>query len=158
MLEQSEDLEKVSSGSNEHIETFKGEFDNLVTHSETIKTDSKQITTEVFASLAKIDHVLFKVKGYKGAFNHDTQSLTDAQNCRLGKWYTAEGKKHFGHTQAYKQLQKPHERVHDGINKGLAYVYEKNDNDPSYILEQFRDSEEASIEVFALIDKMLKQN
>ncbi len=158
MLEQSEDLEKVSSGSNEHIETFKDEFDNLVTHSNTIKTDSKQITTEVFASLAKIDHVLFKVKGYKGAFKHDLKSLGDAQNCRLGKWYASTGKKHFGHTQAYKQLQGPHERVHQGINKALGYVYEKNDNDPKYILEHFKDSEDASVEVFELIDKMLLEN
>jgi len=156
MLEQSEALETVSETSNEHIESFKEEFEKLVDNSKIIEKDSNQIRFQVFGSLAKLDHILFKVEGYKGILRRNVEAMNDHQSCRLGKWYSGIGKEYFGSTKAYAALEQPHARVHSGVNKALKTV--RDDSiDNEVILEYIQDSEAASKEVFALIDEMLKQ-
>jgi methyl-accepting chemotaxis protein len=158
MLEQSENLEEIASKSGAHIETFRNGYDALVESSMVIKSDSEQIAMEIFASLAKLDHILFKVEGYKGVFDHTHEELTTHTNCRLGRWYTSTGKEYFGHTEAYRQLERPHKVVHDGVNDALECVRTGTClNDISVVLDNFERSEQASQEVFDLINRMLRE-
>ena len=158
MLEQSENLESVANDSNEHINNFKLKFSELISNSNTIQDDAKFISMEIFGTLAKIDHILFKVLGYKGVFTDDHSELSSHTACRLGKWYETTGKENFGQTSAYKELEAPHKMIHDEINKALKCISEGEClNDINYVKNLFTNAEEASKNVFEAINKMLKE-
>ena len=158
MLEQSENLESVANDSNKHINDFKTKFSDLISSSDTIQDDAKNISLEIFGTLAKIDHILFKVLGYKGVFTDDHQELSDHTSCRLGKWYETTGKENFGKTTAYKGLESPHKIIHDEINKALKCMRDGEClNDINYVKNLFINAEKASKDVFDSINKMLKE-
>ncbi|MDD3344762.1 MAG: methyl-accepting chemotaxis protein, partial [Sulfurospirillaceae bacterium] len=92
MFKQNEEVEAVALESNHHIEKFKDEFSELQNNAATINSDSSNITFAIFAALAKLDHVLFKISGYGSIFDREHRELSDHTNCRLGKWYDGVGK------------------------------------------------------------------
>ena len=112
----------------------------------------------VFMSLAKLDHVIWKVNTYistheaKPAFN-----FVDHHNCRLGKWYfEGDGYKYFSHTASYKRLDAPHSRVHNGTHK----VFELIQHTPvnlSEVKKAFTSIEESSKEVFTILDDIMEE-
>ena len=158
MLEQSESLEDVANNSNKYVNNFKNEFSKLINSSSIIQKDAKNISLEIFCTLAKIDHVMFKVKGYKGVFTGSCKQMGDHTACRLGKWYESVGKDNFGTTQGYKELVSPHKIIHEDINKALKCVEDGSClNDINYVLNLFKNSEEASKNVFLCINKMLEE-
>lgn len=158
MLEHSEQLEEISCESGTHIDTFTQGYSALIESSQTIKSDSEKIAVQIFGSLAKLDHVLFKVKGYQGVFDDDHAQLGDHMNCRLGKWYATTGREHFGQTDAYRKLEIPHKKVHEGVNAALECVRTGTClQDISVVLNHFDDAETASKEVFSLINQMLTE-
>jgi uncharacterized phage infection (PIP) family protein YhgE len=159
MLDQSEQLESISEQSSEHIDAFSQGFDLMVDSSMVIKDDSEKIAMQIFGSLAKLDHVLFKVDGYQGVFDDTHAKLSNHTNCRLGKWYDTVGKEHFGNTNAYRKLEAPHKVVHDGVNNALECVGTGTClNDINVVLNYFEEAENASSEVFSLIDQMLEEH
>jgi len=112
----------------------------------------------VFMSLAKLDHVIWKVNTYistheaKPAFN-----FVDHHNCRLGKWYfEGDGHKYFSHTANYQKLDAPHARVHNGTHK----VFELIQHSPVNLAEvkkAFTSIEESSKEVFSVLDDIMEE-
>ena len=158
MLEQSEKLEGIASDSSKYVNDFKNKFSELIENSPVIEEDAKIIALEIFATLAKLDHVLFKVQGYKGVFSNNHEELSTHTSCRLGKWYAATGKDNFGDTVAYKELEAPHKIIHEEINKALRCIEDGNClNDINYVLGLFKNAEKASQDVFACINKMLEE-
>ena len=158
MLEQSEKLEGIANDSNEYVNDFKNKFSELIENSSVVEDDAKTIALEIFSTLAKLDHVLFKVQGYKGVFSNDYKDLSTHTSCRLGKWYASTGKDNFGQTSAYKELEAPHKIIHDEVNKALKCMEEGNClNDINYVLGLFENAEKASQDVFTCINKMLEE-
>ena len=112
----------------------------------------------VFMSLAKLDHVIWKVNTYistheaKPAFN-----FVDHHNCRLGKWYfEGDGHKYFSHTSSYKRLDASHSSVHNGTHK----VFELIQHSPvnlSEVKKAFTSIEESSKEVFSVLDDIMEE-
>lgn len=158
MIEQSEQLEDIATSSGGHIHKFQDGYSGLVESSNTIKADSEKIAVQIFGSLAKLDHILFKVEGYKGIFDNKGTELSDHTNCRLGQWYAKTGKEHFGKTEAYRKLEKPHKEVHDGVNQALDCVRKGTClHDINFVIDNFERSEQASSEVFKYINEMLEE-
>jgi len=158
LLEQSKRLENVANDSSSYVENFKNQFVELVETSDIIEKDANKISIEIFGTLAKIDHILFKVIGYKGVFTGKAEAMGDHLNCRLGKWYATTGKEYFGNTKAYKELEVPHQTVHKEINKALECIRSGEClSDINYVLNLFKNSEEASQLVFSTINKMLEK-
>ncbi len=158
MFEQSENLEKVANDSNGYIGDFKSKFLDLISHANIITEDAESISLEIFGTLAKIDHILFKVLGYKGVFTENYEELSSHTACRLGKWYETTGKENFGTTAGYKALEAPHKTIHEEINKALKCIREGEClNDIDYVKNLFANAEEASKEVFNSINAMLKE-
>lgn len=109
----------------------------------------------IFMSLAKLDHVIWKVNTYLSSMSKkEVFSLVDHNSCRLGKWYThGLGKEQFGNTPSYRLLEQPHSVVHD-MTKNIFECIEKGTS----ILEQQRfidEMETASDKVFEVLDKIL---
>jgi len=158
MFAQSESMEEIANNSNAKISNFKEEFLNLTNSTCEVKKDTKHITYEVFASLAKLDHVLFKVHGYKGVFEQKDLTVVSHSNCRFGKWYADEGKNLFSTTPSYSKIDKPHEIVHKSIKVALDCVKKGTClNDINVVIDEFQKSEDASKELFLLLGDMLEE-
>ena len=110
----------------------------------------------VFMSLAKLDHVLWKVNTYYSAATKEEQfKFVDHNNCRLGKWYNeGEGKQSFSHTPNYSKLETPHAVVHNGTHKVFDLMV-KDVVDTKALASAFEEMERGSDEVFSTLDKIL---
>ena len=110
----------------------------------------------VFMSLAKLDHILWKVNTYYSAITKKEQfAFVDHHSCRLGKWYyEGKGKEHFASSPHYKQLEAPHAVVHNGTHKVFELIAQENP-DRDAIYEAFEEMERGSDEIFDILDKIL---
>jgi len=114
-----------------------------------------------FATLIKIDHVIYKTIAYTSVLDEtpDSRMLVDGHNCRLGKWYDTKGKDLFGLTTAYKMLKEPHNQVHDNVISCMSELKENglNKDNTDFYLNKMRKMEEASVKVFDLLNKMVDE-
>jgi len=118
------------------------------------------ITDRVFMSLAKLDHIIWKVNTYLSVANKEPAfKFVDHKNCRLGKWYSEGlGKRYFSTTPSYSKLDHPHSKVHNGTHHVFDTIEKTKDNlDYSQLLTAFKEMEDASVDVFTLLDKILHE-
>lgn len=110
----------------------------------------------VFMSLAKLDHILWKVNTYYSVATKKEQfKFVNHHNCRLGKWYyEGEGKENFSKTSSYDKLEAPHAVVHNGTHK-IFDLMSKDKIDIEAIKSAFNEMEEGSNEVFFTLDQIL---
>ena len=158
MHEDSEKLEVEANASISNLDNFKETLQKLIENSKTIEHDNQHTTYELFATLAKLDHILFKVNAYNGVFNNKDQELSDHHHCRFGKWMNDIGKKLFSDTPTYSQIEQPHSEVHNNAIEALKCV--KTGvclQDISVVIEHFNKAEEESKKLFVLIDQMINE-
>ncbi len=112
----------------------------------------------VFMSLAKLDHVLWKVNTYISAHQAKPAfDFVDHHNCRLGKWYyEGNGNRYFSHTSGYKELEAPHAKVHNGTHKVFELIQHKP-MDIAAVKEAFESIEESSKNVFFVLDTIMEE-
>ncbi|MCW8907639.1 MAG: CZB domain-containing protein [Sedimenticola sp.] len=106
-------------------------------------------------SLAKLDHVLWKVNTYLSVnMNEPAFDFVDHHNCRLGKWYyQGEGKEFFSESSHYVAIEQPHSVVHQGT-KGVFELLGTGQRDYPALMRAFRTMEESSQQVFAMLDRV----
>jgi len=156
--ERSTSMESISSASSEKLNRFQLSLEGLQNRTIDIDSDSTNVLYSAFVILVKLDHLLFKSRGYKTVFlNRADDEFFDHHGCRLGKWYEhGQGKEIFGSIPSYSKLEFPHKVVHDRIHDAIHCVKsgtcgEKSTNVMSY----FKDAEAASRDVFNLLSSML---
>lgn len=117
----------------------------------------------IFIVLAKLEHILYKSRVYNSIIS--LQKMLQEQKtheCELGAWYGAEGKRRFAHTTAYLQIASPHEIVHKNANQNLSYLGNNPQSstlqNSQIILNNFELMENASHEMFVLLDAMLNES
>lgn len=110
----------------------------------------------VFMSLAKLDHILWKVNTYYSAITKEEQfKFVDHHNCRLGKWYyEGDGKELFSGSSHYRALETPHATVHNGTHKVFDLMVAQ-DVDRVALVKAFEEMETGSVAVFETLDKIL---
>jgi hypothetical protein len=142
------------------IEDLKGKIISFEKNASRSVYEVDYISDKIFASLAKIDHVIYKNNVYALLFGEENDfAQVDHKNCRLGKWYTTGiGKEEFSDTASYKKIEAPHAVVHDNANRlvnecaGQKVICSKD------IIEDMVDKiEEASLQVFVLLDAMVEE-
>ncbi|MDP3267059.1 MAG: methyl-accepting chemotaxis protein [Sulfuricurvum sp.] len=158
--ERSSSMETISSSSSEKLSRFQASLSGLQERTIEIDNDSTDVLYSVFVVLTKLDHLLFKSRGYKTVFlNRVDDEFADHHGCRLGQWYdTGLGKEVFGSVASYPRLEAPHKIVHDRIHDAIHCVKsgtcgEKATN----VMTYFKDAESASREVFNLLTSMLRE-
>ncbi len=116
--------------------------------------DSASADTQLFLTLAKLDHILWKVNTYFSIFEgKPAMTFVDSDHCRLGKWYhEGEGKRRFSSTAAYQELRRPHAEVHDATRE----VFDRlgPDDDIERLGDAVARMERASSDVFRILDRM----
>ncbi|PHQ82225.1 MAG: hypothetical protein COB69_02410 [Phycisphaera sp.] len=114
---------------------------------------------QTFMSLAKLDHIIWKVNTYISVIEHEPSfTFVDHHNCRLGKWYEqGDGQASFSSTMSFAGLEQPHSEVHDATR--LVFAELAKDGEPNYTVmtSYLNDMEAASDGVFRYLDQMLKE-
>lgn len=117
-----------------------------------------------FSILIKIDHILFKFRGYMIVHDGENSPLVrevmvDHHMCRLGKWYEGQGKELFGKTPSYGHLEKPHMLVHSNVHEVVRIMqssdWSKDPGTQAQILDCIEQWEKASDGVFHGFDKII---
>lgn len=108
----------------------------------------------VFLSLAKLDHVLWKVNTYLSInMREPAFQFVDHHNCRLGKWYyEGDGRDYFSSSMHFNALEAPHAKVHGATHN----IFELLQDGAGYkvLLEELDAMEQASRDVFSCLDQI----
>jgi chromosome segregation ATPase len=141
-----------------HTGLFDKEIHSLHESTKHFLNELDDLGDNVFMSLAKIDHVLWKTNSYLSVYEHKPAfKFVDHHNCRLGKWYfEGNGEKYFSHTPSYEKLNEPHAGVHNGTLK-VFEALEKEEIDFAVINDAFHIIEENSKGIFEVLDAILTQ-
>jgi methyl-accepting chemotaxis protein len=154
----SEHLKSVVWKFSELMANFEESMESLKSKATVIDDDISIIEDRIFANLVMIDHVVFKSNAYSSlALDQKIASFGSHKECRLGKWYFGEGQKRFGQTQSFKQMNAPHEKVHENVLKAMHYLDENSCvENKDTIIQSFKNMEEASAQLFVLAEKLVE--
>jgi PAS domain-containing protein len=141
------------------IDTLNGHIQIFGENAEKAKRETLILANYTFASLAKVDHVIYKNNVYSLIFGeeNDFKAATHTE-CRLGKWCSSEGLQQYGATNAFKKLDAPHAIVHQEANAlaqkcvGNKVMCSKED-----IEKSVQKIENASLDVFRILDEMVEE-
>lgn len=153
-----EQVQVSISESNESIGTFNVNMDNNATMMRETFSHTEHTAERVFMSLAKLDHIIWKVNTYLSAITKKEQfNFVDHHNCRLGKWYyEGEGADFFKKTPSYSSLETPHSIVHNSTHKIFDQMKTQEIGSDQFV-KIFEEMEHASDQVFATLDRMLQE-
>lgn len=164
ILSDSKDMNTLASNSQENISKFEGvisDFSDTVAKTASL---SKVINGSLFATLVKVDHIIYKHNAYATIFNEDAQkaaTFLDHHNCRMGKWYyEGDGKMMFSHTVAYKKMEVPHTNVHNNVLSAISCtrnadcISVKNFNK---LVKEMASMELSSQELFIHLNNMVQE-
>ena len=144
----------------ENVEILREKIRSFEKNASRSRYEVEYISDKIFASLAKIDHVVYKNNVYALIFGEANEfNKTTHKQCRLGKWYeTGVGREKFKETKAYPKLEQPHATVHTEANR-LAEECSggKAMCSKAEIELMVRKIEAASLEVYAALDEMVKE-
>ncbi|MCA8970605.1 MAG: CZB domain-containing protein [Planctomycetes bacterium] len=121
-------------------------------------SDVGRSNERIFVSLAKLDHVIWKVNTYLSIVRREAQlRYVDHHECRLGKWYyEGEGVKNFRHCSSYGALERPHAQVHAGTRRILD-ILGNLENNYTVMQSAIAEMEAGSDQVFAILDRILAE-
>jgi hypothetical protein len=167
MLDDSEQMKSMADGSRSVVSEFEHKFTEFARSAEITMNKISYAQDVSFASLAKVDHLLFKQKGYIAitdsslAKDASADVALDHHDCRLGKWYeTGHGAEAFSNVPSYRQLETPHALVHKKIQEAVSYLGMNWENDRKLqenILDAFQSAEKASDDVLVMMDRIVAE-
>ncbi|HHI5409752.1 TPA: methyl-accepting chemotaxis protein [Vibrio metoecus] len=128
MVRQTMDAEKYTQMASDTINNFSISFEQVTNASQksiSLVSEAKDVS---FASLVKLDHIIYMQNGYIGLENHGDGHEAHAvgvnhHNCRFGKWYyEGQGFHSFSHLPSYRETEPFHRDVHQYMQQAMALV------------------------------------
>ena len=159
MSDNNEKAKEAANGSITTLEEFKSIFENLMNNIQQMQEGTSSVGLAINMNLAKIDHVLFKTTGYNTIINNTNATIITENECRFGKWLKSNETAKIKTANSFQKIFTPHANVHKGVNSALTYAKSGtiNENYPQ-IIEHFKDSEEASKELFEVLNHVQDEN
>ena len=164
ILSSSDDMNQLASDSQANISNFEDVINDFSKTVSNTATMSKLINSTLFATLVKVDHIIYKHTAYATIFNEDKEKgskFSNHHNCRMGKWYyEGDGKEYFSHTNAYKEMERPHARVHEAVLESVTCVQDSScmhADKFQKLVENMSIMEVNSRELFSHLDNMVKE-
>lgn len=163
MLNDSQEMHEIAHASQSVIGKLEQKFSQFYESAVSSLARARYAQDLSFASLVKVDHVIYKQRAYVLVNDPDHTDCkqaagVDHHNCRLGKWYQGAGKEVFGELPAFRKLEQPHSQVHGAVHRMLSLMElnwahdAKLQND---ILQQLESAEAASLEVMQVIEQLV---
>lgn len=165
MLTDSEEMHEIANSSQGAISKLEQKFGQFYESAVTTMNSARYAQDLSFASLVKVDHVIYKQRAYvliNDPGNDEFKKMVgvDHQNCRLGKWYEGPGKEVFGDAPSFRKLLEPHSKVHSSVHQMLHLMDNKWEHDAALqdkIIETMRKAEDASLEVMSVLDQIVTE-
>ena len=173
LMQEAESMLKDSVTMREKANTSRGvvgevsaRFSQFSTSAKTTLEKTYHALDMSFASLIKVDHIIYKQRAYMalgtgGEEQYVSAVGVDCHGCRLGKWYyEGDGKDRFSDTRAYKAMEAPHHQVHHSAHEMVSYIdkgWEHNVEMQHTIYGQLEKMENASQEVMDTIGYMVAE-
>jgi len=158
----SDNNEKAKDAANTSITTleeFKAIFENLMNNIEQMKSDTSSVSLAINMNLVKIDHVLFKTNGYNAIINNKHTETVTEKSCRFGKWLASDDTSKIKSCPSFSKIDKSHMLVHTAVNSALGYIKDETvEENYGKIIENFKNSEEASIELFTTLTDIQQES
>lgn len=163
MLTDSEEMHEIALSSQSVITRLEEKFGRFYESAKTTLNSAHYSQDLSFASLVKVDHVIYKQRAYALINSPSDNDLckavsVDHQNCRLGKWYEGAGKEVFGDLPSYRALLGPHTQVHSGVHKAVALLdkgWERDEKVQAQIIAAMEGAEVGSAEVMQVLNRLV---
>jgi len=165
MVSQTRSLDQWSQATQEELSSFSQQFDRVYQAANEIIGVLEYAKDTTFASLVKIDHILYLERGYMAASQGGEEYIkaisVGHHDCRLGKWYDeGYGKQAFSTVPSYRALESPHAKVHSLMQKGVEQSrgdWMHDEKMLSGIVKTMREAESQSYEVMRLMTSMVEE-
>ncbi len=156
MIEKSDSMNRNIEHMISNITTLQEHIDHSVDQSHSMNDAIMHMRDHMFVTLAKVDHVIWKVNTYLSIFkNEPAFKFVDHHNCRLGKWYeVGEGKERFSGMPSYRSILEPHQKVHDATHTIFEH-FDKERSQCRSIFVHVQEMERNSGEIFRQLDAIL---
>ncbi|MGE5471345.1 MAG: methyl-accepting chemotaxis protein [Bacteroidota bacterium] len=166
MLANSEEMRDIASESRQTIGDFDQRFTAVAESSATAMAQIHFVHDISFASLAKVDHFIYKQNGYmainRGIESDNAQSIkVNESNCRLGKWLANDTTTTtFGKLGAFNRIASPHRDVHQNMHRALDFMgqgWETDFDIQAKLFSAFESVEKGSDGVIQALDDMVRE-
>jgi len=166
MLQNAGELSAIADESKGEIGRFAQQFQRISDSADQTLHKVNYAQAINFASLVKVDHLVYKQNGYMvihtGIDSEEANAvLVDHHNCRFGGWYyQGDGLELYSDTRAYREIEGPHSEVHRATNQAVQLLNADWQNDEpikQQITDAFQQAEEASDQVMHLVDQMVHE-
>ncbi|TAH48964.1 MAG: chemotaxis protein [Betaproteobacteria bacterium] len=165
MVEQTARVGEESARVSGEVAAFRAQFAAVARSSEATITQLGRAKDVSFASLAKMDHVIYMQHAYvametAGQGEEATAVDLDHHQCGLGRWYDGSGRALFGQTRAFAEIERPHAGVHAQVRKALDAVRDgdsRDDRTRERVVEALEAAEDASASVIRLVEQMVRE-
>jgi methyl-accepting chemotaxis protein len=105
-------------------------------------------------NLAKTDHRIFVEKigaCVNGDAKQDPDKLPSHESCRFGKWYVSEGKEKHGSAPSFREINRPHEKIHALAKEAVTAC---NAGDKKKAEGMLHDMEALSGQIAGMLDQL----
>lgn len=153
----SKEMNHIAAKSSTTIEDFYTTMQQFDKDAKEMASVVSKIKNKVSVLLAKIDHIILKSDAYNAIIRADEGAhFGTHEQCRMGKWYEAEAKNLFGHTQGYKNILEPHKKVHHYIQESLSLATDTKNRHQNKvkIVTLMTEMEKAAQELFSALDSI----
>ncbi len=165
MQKDSAEMHEIANASQDVISRLEHKFTSFNQSAVTTYAGARYAQDLSFASLIKVDHVIYKQRAYVLINDPNNTEIrkavsVDHQQCRLGKWYAGDGKAIFGNSTGYRQLLEPHRKVHECIHEMAEMLdkpWDKDDQLQDRIFNALFCAEEASLDVMRSMDQTVAE-
>ncbi|GAB1235298.1 hypothetical protein UT5_16930 [Ferrigenium sp. UT5] len=165
MLTDSQQMHEIANSSQGVIAKLEQKFGQFYESAVTTLAGTRYAQDLSFASLVKVDHMIYKQRAYvlvNDSSRDDFKKAVgvDHHNCRLGKWYEGQGKEVFGDAPSYRQLLQPHSQVHESVHRMLVLLeqgWEADEKIQDQIFEALQEAEAGSQSVMQVIDRVVAE-
>ena len=155
----SDRINGIAETAGTNVVKFEETLNNFNVNANHTAAISYSMENKTFTILTKLDHIVYKINAYNCVINErcDKEQI-EATACRFRKWYTNTGKERFEETRAYGLIHEPHLAVHEYINHNVQSAINgyTMDNMDTFV-SRFKQAEEASAKLFALLDQMVEE-
>ncbi|MDO8463691.1 MAG: methyl-accepting chemotaxis protein [Gallionella sp.] len=163
MLEDSKEMHEITNSSQGVIGQLEQKFGQFYESAVVILSGARYAKDLSFASLVKVDHIIYKQRAYaliNDPGNNEFKRAVDVDHnsCRLGHWYEGEGKEVFGNSPSFRSLLVPHSKVHERMQimvNQLNQGWERNPEIQDSICAALDSAEKASLDVMHMMDKIV---
>lgn len=142
------------------VSTSSTQIDGVVNDVLTRSTQMQRVislaSVSSFLNTVKLDHAVWKSNVYSLIENkHFDEAVNSHQECRLGNWYYhGAGAELFSNFPAFRDIEYPHQQVHDAGRAALQAAKADNTAEMNRNLDEM---ERASLRVVECVDVLLEQ-